>query len=87
MNIDLRHLPSAERRILERAMHITRPASEHKVFVCGTFLTGGAERTMGALGAEASRVGERDAPRHGAGLPRLREGRDGQGLGRVAHGR
>ena len=40
MNIDLRHLPSAERRILERAMHITRPASEHKVFVCGTFLTG-----------------------------------------------
>ena len=40
MNIDLRHLPSAERRILERAMHINRPANEHKVFVCGTFLTG-----------------------------------------------
>ena len=40
MNIDLRMLPTSERKRIEKMLHIHHHETEYKVFVYGTLLTG-----------------------------------------------
>ena len=40
IELEIRHLPPSVRRRCEKALGISKPESEHKVFVYGTLLTG-----------------------------------------------